>query len=310
MYTSSSKTCKTRYIKIKKLKHEFQLFFMLKSPDMQIIDGRKIRDQILGDLFARVQALPATPIFCDVLVGDNETSSQYVRMKERIAHSLGIDVLPASYPESITTEDLVVEIKRIAAVPRMAGLIVQLPLPEHINTQEVLDAVPVSIDVDAIGHEAASRFYADQPEFVFPTAAAILAVLDTLKTDLSSKHIVVLGHGVLVGKPVAHLLTRRGLRVTSVDSSTANPERIFADADILICGIGVANFIKGPMLKPGVVVIDAGTSEAGDSITGDVDSASLSETASILSPVPGGVGPVTVAMLMKNVVISAERLLK
>lgn len=277
---------------------------------MQIIDGRKIRDQILGDLFARVQALPAAPVFCDVLVGESEASAQYVRMKERIAHSLGIDVLPAVYPESITTEALIAEIKRIAAVPRMAGLIVQLPLPAHIDTQEVLDAVPVGIDVDAIGREATNLFYSDQPQFIFPTAAAILAVLDTLHLDLSGKHIVVLGKGILVGRPVAHLLTRRGLRVTSVDSQTPNPERLIADADVLISGIGVANFVKGGMLKSGAVVIDAGTSEAGDAISGDVETESVTRVASVLSPVPGGVGPVTVAMLMKNVVISAERLLK
>jgi methylenetetrahydrofolate dehydrogenase (NADP+)/methenyltetrahydrofolate cyclohydrolase len=277
---------------------------------MQIIDGRKIRDQILGDLFARVQALPATAVFCDVLVGESEASAQYVRMKERIARSLGIEVLSANYPETITTEELVAEIRRISATPRMAGLIVQLPLPAHINTQEVLDAVPVEIDVDAIGNEATNLFYSDQPQFIFPTAAAILAVLDTLKLDLSGKHIVVLGKGTLVGKPVAHLLARRGLRVTSVDSSTPNPERLIADADVLISGIGVANFVKGSMLKPGVVVIDAGTSEAGDSISGDAETDSLNGIASALSPVPGGVGPVTVAMLMKNVVISAERLLK
>lgn len=284
--------------------------FYAKIMTMQIIDGRKIRDQILGDLFARVQALPAAPVFCDVLVGESEASAQYVRMKERIAHSLGIDVLPAVYPESITTEALIAEIKRIAAVPRMAGLIVQLPLPAHIDTQEVLDAVPVGIDVDAIGREATNLFYSDQPQFIFPTAAAILAVLDTLHLDLSGKHIVVLGKGILVGRPVAHLLTRRGLRVTSVDSQTPNPERLIADADVLISGIGVANFVKGGMLKSGAVVIDAGTSEAGDAISGDVETESVTRVASVLSPVPGGVGPVTVAMLMKNVVISAERLLK
>lgn len=277
---------------------------------MQIIDGRKIRDQILGDLFTRVQALPSTPVFCDVVVGESEASLQYVRMKERIARSLGIEVLSANYPETITTEELVAEILRISATPRMAGLIVQLPLPAHINIQEVLDAVPVSIDVDAIGREATNLFYADQPQFIFPTAAAILTVLDTLKLDLSGKHIVVLGKGILVGKPVAHLLTRRGFRVTSVDSSTPNPERLIADADVLISGIGVANFVKGSMLKSGVVVIDAGTSEAGDAISGDVETESVANVASVVSPVPGGVGPVTVAMLMKNVVISAERLLK
>ncbi len=274
---------------------------------MQTIDGRKLRDEMLDSLQRRVHALPFTPVFCDILVGDSETSAQYVRMKERTAHTLGIDVVPASYPESITTDELVAEVRRIAAMPRMSGLIVQLPLPEHIDTQAVLDAVPVTIDVDAIGHEATSRFYSDRPEFVFPTAAAILAILDSLKLDLSDKHIVVAGRGVLVGRPVAHLLVRRGLHVTSIDSTTLHPEAIIRTADVLISGMGAANFIQGHMLKPGVVVIDAGTSETGDSIAGDVDAASVDGIASVLSPVPGGVGPVTVAMLMQNVVSAAER---
>lgn len=289
------------------LSNKIQGYFYAKIITMQIIDGRKIRDQILGDLFARVQALPSAPVFCDVLVGESEASLQYVRMKERIARSLGIDVLPAVYPESITTEELVAEIRRISATPRMAGLIVQLPLPAHINTGDVLDAVPPSIDVDAIGREATNLFYSDQPKFIFPTAAAIISILDSQHLDLNGKHIVVLGKGILVGKPVAHLLNRRGLRVTSVDSSTPNPERLIADADVLISGIGVANFVKGSMLKKDVVVIDAGTSEAGDAISGDVETESVAGIASVVSPVPGGVGPVTVAMLMKNVVMSAEK---
>lgn len=274
---------------------------------MQIINGRQIRDTILGTLFARVRALPFAPVFCDILVGANEMSAQYVRMKERTAESLGIKVLSAVYPESITTEELIAEIKRIAETPNMSGLIVQLPLPEHIDTSRVLDAVPSAIDVDAIGSVASAQFYRNEPTFLFPTAAAVLALLDSQNLDLSAKKMVIAGRGVLVGRPVEHLLKARGLDVRSVDSSTPNPEEMFKSADVVITGTGVGNFIRGSMLKPGVVVIDAGTSEAGDGVTGDVDRASIEPVAAALSPVPGGVGPVTVAMLMQNVVIAAER---
>ena len=287
-----------------------RFFYATIAPDMQIIDGKKIRDEILAGLKTRVAALPTPPVFCDVLVGNDPASAQYVAMKERVAESIGIQTHTAAFPADITTEALVAEIKKIADMPHMAGLIVQLPLPAHIDQKTVLDAVPTAIDVDALGSETSLAFYTGTPQFVYPTAAAVLAVLDSAQVDLSDKNIVIAGKGMLVGKPVAHLLTRRGVSVVSVDSDTPNTEKIFPKADVLISATGKAGLITGDMIQKHAVLIDAGTSESNGGIVGDIDRVSVEGRASMLAPVPGGVGPVTVAMLMQNIVIAAERMAK
>jgi methylenetetrahydrofolate dehydrogenase (NADP+)/methenyltetrahydrofolate cyclohydrolase len=275
---------------------------------MEIIDGRKIRDEILAGLKDRVAALPFVPVFCDVLVGNDPASRQYVDMKDRVAEGLGIEAYGAHFPEEITTEELIDELAKIATLPGMAGLIIQLPMPLHIDARAVLDAVPLALDVDALSTEASNLFYSDEPIFVFPTAAAVLAILDSLDIPLLDMSVCMAGKGMLVGAPVAHMLQARGISVDIIDSSTEDKEEIMRAADIVIAATGVAGLVKGDMLKEGAIVIDAGTSESGGGITGDIERASVDKVASRLSPVPGGVGPVTVAMLMYNVVVSAERL--
>ncbi len=163
------------------------------------------------------------------------------------------------------------------------------------------------MDVDATGTVSSELFYAGKPNFLFPTAAAAVTLLDSLNLDLTDKKIVVVGKGLLVGRPVAHLLSSRGLDVTAVDRDTPNPEEIFKNADVILTGVGKAKLINGNNIKKGVVIVDAGTSESNGSIVGDVDRETVEPLAGFLSPVPGGVGPVTVSMLMQNVVVSAER---
>lgn len=274
---------------------------------MEIIDGRKVRDGILAKLKERVAALPFQPLFCDVLVGDNDVAAQYVRMKERTAESLGLKVVHGVFPGDITTEKLIKELRRLGALQNMAGLIVQLPLPPHIDARAVLDAIPPAVDVDATGQISSDLFYAGKPNYLFPTAAASVTLLDSLNLDLTGKKVVVVGRGMLVGRPVAHLLMSRGLDVVTVDRDTPNPEEIFKSADVIVTGVGKAKLINGNNIKKGVVIVDAGTSESNGSIVGDVDRETVEPLAAALSPVPGGVGPVTVSMLMQNVVVSAER---
>ncbi len=274
---------------------------------MQIIDGRKIRDEILLDLKSRIETLPFAPVFCDVLVGDDSASVQYVNMKNRIAENIGIETHQAIYPESITTGELISKIKEISEIPNITGMIIQLPLPEHIDTKKVLDSIPKEIDVDSISTEATEQFYSNNPIFIYPTASAVMTILDSLDIKLSEKNIVMVGQGMLVGKPVTHLLKNRGISVGVVDSNTENSEEIISKADVLIAAVGKAGIIKGKDLKQDVVVVDAGTSELNGGIAGDVDYEGVENIASAISPVPGGVGPVTVAMLMQNVVLSAER---
>lgn len=272
-----------------------------------IIDGKKIRDEILAEVKQGVSTLPFVPVFCDVMVGDDPVSLQYVRMKAKTAMNVGIQWRDAAFPETITTDALIAEIEKLNTVPYMCGLIIQLPLPPHIDKQAVLDAIDPTIDVDCLGGKSSESFYSTGAILGFPTAFACLAVLDSLALDLSDKRIAVLGQGQLVGKPVTHLLRSRGLAVDAISSDTEQREQLLKDADVVISAIGEPNFIKGAMIKQGAIIIDAGTSEATDAIAGDVDRASVEGVASFLSPVPGGVGPVTVAMLLQNVLTAAQQ---
>jgi methylenetetrahydrofolate dehydrogenase (NADP+)/methenyltetrahydrofolate cyclohydrolase len=268
---------------------------------MQIIDGRKIKEDILSEVKESVAKLSFAPVFCDILVGDDVVSASYVRIKEKNALNVGIKFRTAEFPETVTTEELIYEIENLNKVPHMCGIIVQLPLPSHIDRQRVLDAIDPSLDVDCLGSLASSNFYNDTGELGYPTALACLKILDSLNMDLTDKKIVMLGQGVLVGLPVSHLIRSRGLNLLTINNQTENIKEILKDADVIISGIGKGKFITREMIKKDVIIIDAGTSEESGSIVGDVDMNSVMDVASYMTPSPGGVGPVTVAMLLSNV---------
>jgi methylenetetrahydrofolate dehydrogenase (NADP+)/methenyltetrahydrofolate cyclohydrolase len=274
----------------------------------KIIDGKKIRDEILVEVKKGVASLPFQPIFCDVLVGEDLVSKQYVDMKNRMARTVGIGFKDASFPITITTEALIKEIKNLNRVPKICGIIVQLPLPSSLDMQAILDTIDSRLDVDCLGAVASDKFYKNERSLGFPTALACLAILDSIRLDLKDKKIVVLGQGELVGKPVAALLRFRGFFPEVITRATKEKETIIKQADVIISGMGNGKFITGQMIKDGVVIIDAGTSESNSAIVGDVDLESVKDIASFVSPVPGGVGPVTVAMLFKNILTVAKNI--
>jgi len=281
--------------------------------ETKIIDGKKISKEILEEVKKEISSLLFQPVFCDILVGEDPASKQYVKMKARTAETAGIHFHNASFPSTITTEDLIKEIKILNEMPNMCGIIVQLPLPLSLNKQAILDSIDPRLDVDCLGTVASKKFYGGETELGFPTAFACMEILDSINLDLSDKKIVVLGQGDLVGKPVTHLLRSRELFVDIITRSTGNKEELIKNADVIISGMGNGRFITGEMIKEGVVLIDAGTSEArngpvdgGVKIVGDVDLESVKGVAGFVSPVPGGVGPVTVAMLLKNVLKVAK----
>ena len=276
---------------------------------MEIIDGKKIQKEILEDVKKSIIFLQFQPVFCDVLVGDDPASAQYVRMKAKMAEAVGIKFHNANFPSSITLEELIKEIEILNKVPNMCGIIIQLPLPASIERQKALDAIDSHLDVDCLGSVASAEFYRGVPERLnlgFPTALASMALLDSLNLDLKDRKILVLGQGALVGKPVTALLKFRGLNPDIVTRQTENKIELIKNADIIISGMGQGKFITGDMIKKDAVIIDAGTSEASGSIVGDVDLESVKDVASYVSPVPGGVGPVTVAMLLQNVLTVAK----
>ena len=275
---------------------------------MHIIDGKKLSGEILEKVKQEVALLNFFPVFCDVLVGDDPSSAQYVRMKKKKAESVGIKFHNANFPATITTEELVKEIKILNRLPNMCGIIIQLPLPLHLDKRVVLDAIDSHLDVDCLGAVASENFYKGSTDLGFPTALACMAILDSINLDLKNKKIVVLGQGILVGKPITALLKFRNLSLVVVASQTPDKEKLLKEADVIISGIGHGKHITGDMLKKGVILIDAGTSESNGAIVGDVDLESVKDVASFVSPVPGGVGPVTVAMLLNNVLNVAKKL--
>lgn len=281
---------------------------------MQIINCRQIKTDILENIKKDVLTLPFDPVFCDILVGSDVVSQKYVDIKARTAQSVGMKFKAASFKEDATTADLVEEIERLNKVPYICGIIVQLPLPIHIDRQTVLDAIAPGLDVDCLGAINNELFYQENHsdnQLGYPTALACIRILDSLNLNLENKSIVVLGQGTLVGRPVAHLLEMRGLTVIRVDKNTVNIAEILKDADVIISGIGRAKFITASMIKEGVVIIDAGTSEEDGAIVGDLDIESVEGLASFVTSSPGGVGPVTVAMLLENVLkVGKERAAK
>ena len=191
----------------------------------------------------------------------------------------------------------------------MCGIIIQLPLPASIDKRAILDSIDPRLDVDCLGTVAGDKFYKGEINFGFPTALACMALLDYLNLDFKGKKIVVLGQGELVGKPVTALLQFRGFYPDIVRSKTENKKEIIKQADVIISGIGKGKYITGDMIKRGAIIIDAGTSESDESssntrtnVVGDVDFESVKGVASFISPVPGGVGPMTIAMLLHNTI--------
>jgi methylenetetrahydrofolate dehydrogenase (NADP+)/methenyltetrahydrofolate cyclohydrolase len=227
-------------------------------------------------------------------------------MKAKIAESVGIKFRTADFTDSVSTEELIEEIENLKKVPHMCGVIIQLPLPEPIDKRKVLDAISPALDVDCLGTINSENFYNNGSKISYPTALACLKILDSLDIDLSKKKILILGQGSLVGLPVAYLLRARGLNIETINTKTTNTEILIKEADVIISAIGKGKFIKGDMIKEGVIIIDAGTSEDNGSVVGDVDLESVTGIASFISPTPGGVGPVTVAMLLRNVLQVAK----
>lgn len=272
-----------------------------------IIDGKKIRDEILKEVKSEVSRLSFQPVFCDVLVGSDPVSFQYVKMKGRTAESVGIHFHNAHFPVDITTDQLIEEVHKLKDIPNMCGLIVQLPLPAHIDKQKILDSIDQSIDVDCLGQDASMVFYNSSIDIGYPTALSCMKILDSLNINLEDKKIVVVGQGQLVGRPVAHLLKIRNLEVSIVTRETDNKDEIIKNADVIISGTGAGKLLTGEKIKDGAILIDAGTSESNGSIVGDVDLESVQGIASFVSPVPGGVGPVTVGILLQNVLKVAQK---
>jgi methylenetetrahydrofolate dehydrogenase (NADP+) / methenyltetrahydrofolate cyclohydrolase len=281
----------------------------------QIIDGKalaqEIRQGIAKDVEALVENTGVRPGLAVVLVGDDPASAVYVRNKKKACDNAGLHVADHALPATTTQEDLLKLIAQLNADPKIHGILVQLPLPSQIDSQAVLNAVSPDKDADGFHPYNIGRLVEGSPLFVPCTPKGVIQMIESTGQAIEGKRAVVLGRSNIVGKPVAMLLMHRHATVTICHSRTKDLPGMCREADILVAAIGKAQFVKADMVKPGAVVIDVGINRLDDGrLVGDVDFEPVKERASWLSPVPGGVGPMTIAMLLANTVEAAKRIAK
>ncbi len=275
----------------------------------QIIDGKAIAAKVRQEVAQAVASLRERGIEIGlhvVLVGDDPASHVYVRNKERACNEVGIRSITHRLPADTSESDLLVLLASLNRNPEVDGVLVQLPVPQHIDTNRLTDAQDPARDVDGFHPVNLGMLISDRPGLRACTPAGCLRLIDETGTDLKGKRAVVVGRSLIVGKPMAHMLLQRHATVTNCHSRTQNLPARIAEADVLIAAIGRANMIRGDWIKPGAVVIDVGMNrnEQGK-LTGDVDFEGALDRAAFITPVPGGVGPMTIAFLMRNTVLAA-----
>lgn len=256
-----------------------------------IVDGKAIAKDILESVKMRLQGEVLTVRV--IVMAPTAVTESYLRIKEKAATQAGMTLQVVRMENDATTEEVIEKIQ----LPGADVVVVQLPLPEHVNSKQVFDAIPFTEDADLLSDMALMRF--EQEGILPPVAEAVREILERHEVETKDKKAVVIGEGKLVGRPVAILLFHMGAQVTTLNIDTWNRDML-KDADIVVSGVGKAGLITKDMLKEGVVLIDAGTSELGGEVVGDADK-ECAEVASLFTPVPGGVGPIAVACLFKNV---------
>ena len=271
---------------------------------MAIIDGKKVSTHIKQNIIAEVKALKEktgkVPGLAVVLVGDDPASAVYVRNKNKTCKNVGFQSFENILPADTSESKLLNLIDELNNDEKVNGILVQLPLPNHIASQKILEAINPEKDVDGFHLENIGRLVIGNAVFKPCTPGGIIELLDQYKVEIEGKNAVVLGRSNIVGKPIAFLLLERNATVTICHSRTKDLPTILRSADILIAAIGKPNFVTSSMVKDNVVIIDVGINRVEDKLIGDVDYQSVSKKVSLITPVPGGVGPMTIAMLMAN----------
>lgn len=288
---------------------------------MQLLDGKKTAADIKNEIAVQVQKMKAdgqkVPHLAAVLVGSNGASLTYVGSKVRSCQEIGFESTLVSLPEDISEVELLAKIKDLNEDDDLDGFIVQLPLPKHIDEQKILLAIDPDKDVDGFHPTNFGKMALEMETFLPATPYGIMELLERYKVETAGKHTVVIGRSHIVGRPMSILMSRKGYpgdsTVTLTHSRTKNIQEYTQNADIIITALGVPNYLKAGMVKDGVVVIDVGITRVEDTshpkgyvITGDVDFDDVSKKASFITPVPGGVGPMTIAMLLKNTLLARE----
>ena len=279
----------------------------------EIIDGKLVSSSTRGDIAAGVQkfkdAYGYAPGLAVVLVGDDPASAVYVRNKHKGCLEVGITSIEIKMPADTSEDALLEKIDELNRDPAVHGILVQLPLPKHIDEGKVIDRIDPNKDVDAFHPENVGKIMLGKYDFLPCTPAGIMKLLEFYNIDICGKECVVIGRSNIVGKPMAHLLLEKNGTVTVCHSRTQNLSDVTKRADILVVAIGKPEFLTADMVKDGAVVVDVGINRPAEGkLVGDVAFNEVSEKASYITPVPGGVGPMTITMLLKNTLTAAEKL--
>ncbi|HOJ22602.1 MAG TPA: bifunctional methylenetetrahydrofolate dehydrogenase/methenyltetrahydrofolate cyclohydrolase FolD [Armatimonadota bacterium] len=277
----------------------------------EIIDGKAIAAEIRAEVARGVAALKESrgivPGLAAVIVGENPASRTYVNMKRKACAEAGIHSEEYAFPEGISQQDLLSLVGRLNEDPRIHGILVQLPLPEPLDAQEVLAAIDPEKDVDGFHPVNMGRLVLGLPGFVPSTPLGIMELLRRTGVSVAGKHAVVVGRSHIVGKPAALLLLSQHATVTICHSRTADLPEVCRTAEILVVAVGKPEMVRGDWIKPGATVIDVGINRVDGKLLGDVHFESASQVAGAITPVPGGVGPMTIAMLLRNTLDAARR---
>lgn len=284
----------------------------------QILDGKKLAQQIRAELTEEViefiQNNSVVPCLAAVLVGEDPASEVYVRNKRRACEAVGIDSQLHRLDSSVTSDELLTLVAKLNKDQAVHGILVQLPLPKQIDASRVLVAISPSKDVDAFHPENVGRLVQGRPRFLPCTPQGVQQLLMRSGIEMAGRHVVVLGRSDIVGRPLSIMLSQRGpggdATVTLCHSRTPDLAAVTKTADILVVAIGQPKFVTADMVKPGAVVVDVGINRAEGGVVGDVDFEGVRAVAGAITPVPGGIGPLTIAMLLKNTLAAAESLEK
>lgn len=261
----------------------------------------KIKDEIKEEIEKIKEQYPRVPQLAVILVGDNQASQTYVRNKERGCHYVGMDSLVMRHDENFTEKELLEEIEQLNQDENVDGILVQLPLPKHIDENRVLKAIALAKDVDGFHPENVAQLFLGQHSLVPCTPKGMMVLLDEIGYDLTGKEVVVVGRSNIVGKPVALLCLQRNATVTIAHSKTENLKEVCQRADVLIAAVGKAKMITKDYVKDGAVILDVGINrDENNKLCGDVDYEDVKDKAYAITPVPGGIGPMTITMLLKN----------
>jgi len=266
-----------------------------------VLDGKKLSLKILDEVSEKIAKLDKKPHLVVILVGEDPASQLYVGMKEKTAQKIGLKSTVLKYPKNTDENVIINKIAELNNDDDVTAILVQVPLPKQISEQNVIQAIAPSKDVDGITAENIGRISIGLKPYAYPcTPLGIMKILEEYNIEIEGKHAVVVGRSNILGKPMAQMILNKNATITICHSLTKNLAEITKTADILIAAVGKPKMITKEMVKPGCVVIDAGTSKVDGKTVGDVDFENVSNSTSYITPVPGGVGPMTIACLMKN----------